>query len=149
MPPLTARSPTPRGRKAATTDPKARRRNRATTGMITSSERRRSRWATSMKSWWSTSGPAATTSRALGATSAIESLEFSSLLELHHRAGAMAVARDEGLIGRILIVGGADARDARIVAQRLEGASHFCLEGGIRGAEGGMAQDQIEGERPV
>ena len=72
-----------------------------------------------------------------------------AVLQLDHRANTMPVAGDEGLIGRIEIVGGTDTRDAGIVAQRLEGALHLGLERGIGGPEGGMAEDQVEGDGPV
>src|SRR5207247_1156 len=63
MPPIMASTPTPRGRRAATTEPKASNRKTTTTGRITSSARLRSRLATSTKSWLMASMPAPTTSR--------------------------------------------------------------------------------------
>src|SRR5262249_36223258 len=61
----------------------------------------------------------------------------------------MPVARDEGLIGWIEVVGSADAGDAGIVTERLKRALHLRLERGIGGSEGGVAEDQIEGKRPI
>jgi hypothetical protein len=45
------------------------------------------------------------------------------VLELDHRANAMAIAGDEGLIGQIEIVGSTDTRDPGIVAQPLESSA--------------------------
>ncbi len=68
-PPTMASIPTPSGRSAATVEPNARSRNRATTGKMTSSTRARSCFATSAKSWLTATMPAATTSSLLERTS--------------------------------------------------------------------------------
>ena len=69
IPPATARSPTPKGTAAATTEPKTSSNSTGTTGRITSSARTTSRRVISVKSQCSASAPAAVTERIFERTS--------------------------------------------------------------------------------